>query len=85
MLASTPLHQSSSYVIISFPPISSSLASLLYQLNITFLVYLLTITIILCMLAFLEVKWFGITLEKWWKNEQFYIIGGTNAHLATIF
>ncbi|KAJ7524694.1 hypothetical protein O6H91_17G017000 [Diphasiastrum complanatum] len=53
-------------------------------LNVTFLVYLLTITITLCLLAVLEIKWSGITLEEWWRNEQFWVIGGTSAHLAAV-
>ncbi|KAI4322043.1 hypothetical protein L6164_021768 [Bauhinia variegata] len=53
-------------------------------LNVTFLVYLLTITVILCMLAVLEIKWSGIELEEWWRNEQFWLIGGTSAHLAAV-
>ncbi|CAM6125730.1 unnamed protein product [Calypogeia fissa] len=53
-------------------------------LNITFLVYLLVISITLCLLAILEVKWSGITLEEWWRNEQFWVIGGTSAHLAAV-
>lgn len=53
-------------------------------LNVTFLVYLLTITITLCLLAVLEVKWSGIALEEWWRNEQFWLIGGTSAHLAAV-
>lgn len=53
-------------------------------LNVTFLVYLLTITITLSMLAILEVKWSGIALEEWWRNEQFWLIGGTSAHLAAV-
>ncbi|KAG6555351.1 hypothetical protein Mapa_002577 [Marchantia paleacea] len=54
------------------------------SLNVTFLVYLLTISITLCLLAILEVKWSGITLEEWWRNEQFWVIGGTSAHLAAV-
>ncbi|CAN6486591.1 unnamed protein product [Victoria cruziana] len=53
-------------------------------LNVTFLVYLLVITITLCMLAVLEIKWSGINLEEWWRNEQFWLIGGTSAHLAAV-
>ncbi|KAL3678233.1 hypothetical protein R1sor_021189 [Riccia sorocarpa] len=34
--------------------------------------------------AILEVKWSGITLEEWWRNEQFWVIGGTSAHLAAV-
>ncbi|CAN1187814.1 Cellulose synthase-like protein D3 [Linum perenne] len=54
------------------------------SLNVTFLVYLLIITITLCMLAVLEIKWSGIELEEWWRNEQFWLIGGTSAHLAAV-
>lgn len=53
-------------------------------LDIYFLIYLLAITITLCMLAVLEVKWAGITLEEWWRNEQFWVIGGTSAHIAAV-
>lgn len=27
----------------------------------------------------------GVTLEEWWRNEQFWVIGGTSAHLAAVF
>jgi len=54
------------------------------NLNVTFLAYLLTITITLCLLAVLEIKWSGIELEEWWRNEQFWLIGGTSAHLAAV-
>ncbi|KAG2409432.1 Cellulose synthase-like protein [Vigna angularis] len=53
-------------------------------LNITFLVYILTIIVTLCMLVVLEIKWSGIELEEWWRNEQFWLIGGTSAHLAAV-
>lgn len=54
------------------------------SLNVTFLTYLLTITLTLCALAMLEIKWSGINLEDWWRNEQFWLIGGTSAHLAAV-
>ncbi|KAL5707399.1 Cellulose synthase-like protein D4 [Ranunculus cassubicifolius] len=54
------------------------------SLNITFLIYLLVITICLIGLAILEVKWSGIGLEEWWRNEQFWLISGTSAHLAAV-
>ncbi|KAL0394771.1 UNVERIFIED_CONTAM: Cellulose synthase-like protein D2 [Sesamum latifolium] len=53
-------------------------------LNVTFLTYLLVITLTLCALAVLEIKWSGINLEEWWRNEQFWLIGGTSAHLAAV-
>ncbi|KAL9430654.1 hypothetical protein AB3S75_025949 [Citrus x aurantiifolia] len=54
------------------------------SLSITFLIYLLAITVTLCMLALLEIKWSGITLHDWWRNEQFWVIGGTSAHPAAV-
>ncbi|KAK9286058.1 hypothetical protein L1049_014437 [Liquidambar formosana] len=54
------------------------------NLNATFLIYLLTITLCLIGLAILEVKWSGVALEEWWRNEQFWLISGTSAHLAAV-
>ncbi|KAI3949897.1 hypothetical protein MKW92_003920 [Papaver armeniacum] len=54
------------------------------SLSVVFLSYLLIITITLCLLAILEIKWSGIELEEWWRNEQFWLIGGTSAHLAAV-
>lgn len=54
------------------------------SLNVTFLVYLLGITLTLVLLAVLEIKWSGIHLEEWWRNEQFWLIGGTSAHIAAV-
>ncbi|KAI3964472.1 hypothetical protein MKX01_007162 [Papaver californicum] len=53
-------------------------------LDVTFLFYLLTITVCLALLSLLEVKWSGIALEEWWRNEQFWVIGGSSAHLAAV-
>lgn len=53
-------------------------------LSVTFLIYLLIISLTLCLLALLEIKWSGINLEEWWRNEQFWLIGGTSAHLAAV-
>ncbi|CAN1351545.1 Cellulose synthase-like protein D2 [Linum perenne] len=54
------------------------------SLDVDFLAYLLTITITSTLLAVLEIKWSGIALEEWWRNEQFWLIGGTSAHLAAV-
>ncbi|CAK7348365.1 unnamed protein product [Dovyalis caffra] len=54
------------------------------SLSVTFLIFLLAITITLCLLAILEIKWSGITLHDWWRNEQFWLIGGTSAHPAAV-
>lgn len=54
------------------------------SLDITFLIFLLAITLTLCLLSVLEIKWSGITLHDWWRNEQFWLIGGTSAHPAAV-
>ncbi|KAI0502260.1 hypothetical protein KFK09_017207 [Dendrobium nobile] len=33
----------------------------------------------------LELKWSGVGIEDWWRNEQFWVIGGTSAHLFAVF
>ncbi|KAJ3692562.1 hypothetical protein LUZ60_011657 [Juncus effusus] len=55
------------------------------SLNVAFLAYLLAITATLCVLAAIELKWSGISLDEWWRNEQFWMIGGTSAHLFAVF
>ncbi|XP_059288654.1 cellulose synthase-like protein D4 [Lycium ferocissimum] len=54
------------------------------ELNVAFLFFLLTISLCLIGLAILEVKWSGVALEDWWRNEQFWLISGTSAHLAAV-
>ena len=53
-------------------------------LSVTSLVYVFIITICLISLATLEVQWVGIGLEEWWRNEKFWLISGTSAHLAVV-
>ncbi|VAH63960.1 unnamed protein product [Triticum turgidum subsp. durum] len=33
----------------------------------------------------LELRWSGIGIEDWWRNEQFWVIGGVSAHLFAVF
>ncbi|CAM0882709.1 unnamed protein product [Alopecurus aequalis] len=33
----------------------------------------------------LELRWSGIGIEDWWRNEQFWVIGGISAHLFAVF
>ncbi|KAG6787906.1 hypothetical protein POTOM_003953 [Populus tomentosa] len=54
------------------------------NLDISFLIYLLTITVTLTLISLLEIRWSGVGLEEWWRNEQFWAIGGTSAHLIAV-
>jgi cellulose synthase A len=33
----------------------------------------------------LEMRWSGVGIDEWWKNEQFWVIGGVSAHLFAVF
>eukprot|EP00850_Spirogloea_muscicola_P003410 SM000013S26579 [mRNA] locus=s13:1237127:1242758:+ [translate_table: standard] len=34
--------------------------------------------------AILEMRWSGVGLEEWWRNEQFWVIGGVSSHLYAV-
>ncbi|KAK8939931.1 Cellulose synthase-like protein D4 [Platanthera guangdongensis] len=53
-------------------------------LNVVFLVYLLTISVTLIGLSILEIRWSGVDINEWWRNEQFWLISGTSAHLYAV-
>ncbi|XP_062109097.1 cellulose synthase-like protein D1 [Humulus lupulus] len=73
-------------VVYCFLPALSLLSGqfIVQGLNVAFLAYLLIITLCLTLISLLEVKWSGIGLEEWWRNEQFWVIGGTSAHLVAV-
>lgn len=33
----------------------------------------------------LELRWSHVSIDDWWRNEQFWVIGGTSAHLFAVF
>ncbi|CAH9079422.1 unnamed protein product [Cuscuta europaea] len=35
--------------------------------------------------SILELRWSGVSIEDWWRNEQFWVIGGVSAHLFAVF
>ncbi|WJX93670.1 Cellulose synthase A catalytic subunit 7 [UDP-forming] [Trifolium repens] len=34
--------------------------------------------------AILELRWSGVSLEEWWRNQQFWVIGSISAHFFAI-
>eukprot|EP00850_Spirogloea_muscicola_P019828 SM000200S05818 [mRNA] locus=s200:10584:20474:- [translate_table: standard] len=46
--------------------------------------YFLALFLAIFATAILEIRWSGVSLEEWWRNEQFWVIGGTSAHLAAV-
>nr|AIS92558.1 putative cellulose synthase-like D1 [Coleochaete orbicularis] len=54
-------------------------------IQLTALAYILALSLATYAIALMEVRWSGVTLEEWWRNEQFWVIGGTSAHLAAVY
>jgi len=32
----------------------------------------------------LEIRWSGVGIDEWWRNEQFWVIGGVSAHFLAV-
>ncbi|KAK6162984.1 hypothetical protein DH2020_002825 [Rehmannia glutinosa] len=32
-----------------------------------------------------QMRWSGVGIDEWWRNEQFWVIGGVSAHLFAVF
>ncbi|KAJ8549450.1 hypothetical protein K7X08_033157 [Anisodus acutangulus] len=56
-------------------PTLSNVASILF----------LALFISIIVTSVLELRWSGIGIEDWWRNEQFWVIGGVSAHLFAVF
>ncbi|KAK8445187.1 hypothetical protein SEVIR_9G277500v4 [Setaria viridis] len=50
----------------------------------TYVAFLTALMLTLAMVAVLEVRWSGITLGEWWRNEQFWMVSATSAYLAAV-
>lgn len=45
------------------------------------------ISLFICIFAtsILEIRWSGVGIDEWWRNEQFWVIAGVSAHLFAVF
>ncbi|CAA6665646.1 unnamed protein product [Spirodela intermedia] len=48
-------------------------------------VWFLGLFVSIVMTTVLELRWSGVGIEDWWRNEQFWVIGGVSAHLFAVF
>jgi cellulose synthase A len=48
-------------------------------------VWFLGLFLSIILTSVLELRWSGIGIEDWWRNEQFWVIGGVSAHLFAVF
>ncbi|KAL5577895.1 hypothetical protein UlMin_019594 [Ulmus minor] len=44
-------------------------------------------SLFICIFAtsMLEMRWSGVGFDEWWRNEQFWVIGGVSAHFFAVF
>eukprot|EP00268_Persea_americana_P051650 TRINITY_DN571_c0_g1_i2.p1 TRINITY_DN571_c0_g1~~TRINITY_DN571_c0_g1_i2.p1 ORF type:complete len:1086 (+),score=216.13 TRINITY_DN571_c0_g1_i2:569-3826(+) len=44
------------------------------------------LSLFICIFAtgILEMRWSGVGIDDWWRNEQFWVIGGVSAHLFAV-
>ncbi|XP_027340848.1 probable cellulose synthase A catalytic subunit 3 [UDP-forming] [Abrus precatorius] len=55
------------------------------ELNNTTGMWFVTLFICIFTTSALEMRWSGVTIDEWWRNEQFWVIGGVSAHLFAVF
>ncbi|KAJ8431241.1 hypothetical protein Cgig2_028631 [Carnegiea gigantea] len=48
-------------------------------------VWFLALFLSIIVTGVLELRWSGVSIEDWWRNEQFWVIGGVSAHLFAVF
>ncbi|PON90603.1 Cellulose synthase [Trema orientale] len=47
--------------------------------------WFLSLFIFIFATSILEMRWSGVGIDEWWRNEQFWVIGGVSAHLFAVF
>src|ERR1044072_8534544 len=64
------------YILFSFSPLQiSNYASLVF----------ISLFISIAATGILEMQWGGVGIDDWWRNEQFWVIGGASSHLFALF
>ncbi|KAK9265841.1 hypothetical protein L1049_027074 [Liquidambar formosana] len=55
--------------------------------ELTGLVSIWIMALFLCIITtgVLEILWSGVSIDDWWRNEQFWVIGGVSSHLFAVF
>ncbi|KNA10581.1 hypothetical protein SOVF_143010 isoform B [Spinacia oleracea] len=48
-------------------------------------VWFLALFLSIIITGVLELRWSEVSIEDWWRNEQFWVIGGVSAHLFAVF
>ena len=54
-------------------------------LDTTAILYFIALFLCIFATGLLEMRWSGVGMTDWWRNEQFWVIGGVSAHLFAVF
>ncbi|CAI5972056.1 unnamed protein product [Closterium sp. NIES-64] len=54
-------------------------------LDTTSTLYFIALFMTIFATGLLEMRWSGVGMTDWWRNEQFWVIGGVSAHLFAVF
>ncbi|GJN41117.1 hypothetical protein PR202_gn00447 [Eleusine coracana subsp. coracana] len=62
-----------------------NLSDRLHQLNNVASLWFMSLFICIFVTGILEMRWSGVGIDDWWRNEQFWVIGGVSSHLFAVF
>ncbi|RWW81611.1 hypothetical protein BHE74_00009967 [Ensete ventricosum] len=59
----------------------------MFNLQLSNVASLWFLSLFICIFAtsILEMRWSGVGIDDWWRNEQFWVIGGVSSHLFAVF
>ncbi|EER93135.1 hypothetical protein BDA96_01G022500 [Sorghum bicolor] len=55
------------------------------ELNNVASLWFMSLFICIFATSILEMRWSGVGIDDWWRNEQFWVIGGVSSHLFAVF
>ncbi|KAJ8478000.1 hypothetical protein OPV22_021727 [Ensete ventricosum] len=55
------------------------------ELSNVAILWFLSLFICIFVTSILEMRWSGVGIDDWWRNEQFWVIGGVSSHLFAVF
>ncbi|GJN22739.1 hypothetical protein PR202_gb10334 [Eleusine coracana subsp. coracana] len=62
-----------------------NLSDRLHQLTNVASLWFMALFICIFTTGILEMRWSGVGIDDWWRNEQFWVIGGVSSHLFAVF
>lgn len=58
---------------------------LIFQISNYASIIFMALFLSIAVTGILEMQWGGVGIHDWWRNEQFWVIGGVSSHLFALF